>query len=48
VLPVVGGTGRFKGATGTVTVNEVPGTVRASNVYRLSYPADSRTVAARG
>jgi hypothetical protein len=37
--PVVGGTGRFAGARGTVTVGASSGTrPRASNVYRLTLP----------
>jgi hypothetical protein len=37
--PVVGGTGRFAGARGTVTVRPLSGTgSRASNVYRLTLP----------
>jgi hypothetical protein len=37
--PVVGGTGRFAGARGTVTVRPLSGAgQRASNVYRLTLP----------
>jgi hypothetical protein len=38
VMPVVAGTGQFKGATGTLTVKEIPHTGEFSNVYRLRYP----------
>ena len=37
VVPVVGGTGRFKGATGTLTAQAIPRTGESSNVYRLRY-----------
>jgi hypothetical protein len=38
VMPVVGGTGQFKGATGTLTAKEIPHTGEFSHVYRLRYP----------
>ena len=37
IAPVVGGTGRFKGATGTLTVTTIPHTGDSSSVYRLRY-----------
>jgi len=46
VLPVVGGTGAFRGVTGTLSIKDIDGGPRSSNIYRLRYPPDSRTVAA--
>ena len=37
VAPVVSGTGKFKGAKGTLTVKPIPHTGDSTNVYRLSY-----------
>jgi hypothetical protein len=38
VLPVIGGSGAYARARGTITVGPLPNG-RASNVYRLTYPA---------
>ena len=48
VAPVIGGTGAFKGATGTLTVVQFPRSPDFSNVYRLRYSSTSRAVASRG
>jgi hypothetical protein len=48
VVPVVGGTGQFKGAIGTLTVQAIPHSPDLSNVYRLSYSSARRAVASRG
>jgi hypothetical protein len=48
VAPVLGGTGKFKGATGTLTVVQLPRSPDFSNVYRLRYSSGSRAVASRG
>ncbi len=37
VLPVVGGTGLYAGAHGTLSVRDIPGGPRSTNVYRLHY-----------
>jgi hypothetical protein len=37
VMPVVSGTGTFKGATGTLTVQAIPRAGELSDVYRLHY-----------
>ena len=36
VFPITGGTGGFKGATGTVTIG--PGTATAANIYVVNVP----------
>jgi hypothetical protein len=36
MIPIVGGSGRYKGATGFLTIG--PGTKRAVNVYDLTLP----------
>jgi hypothetical protein len=36
VFPITGGTGGFKGATGTVTIG--PGTATAANIYAVNVP----------
>jgi hypothetical protein len=37
-IRVVGGTGRYKGATGTVTTRDLPDGHSASNIYHLRLP----------
>jgi hypothetical protein len=48
VMPVVGRTRTFKGATGTLTVTPIPRAGESSNVYRLRYSATARAVASHG
>ena len=36
MIPIVGGSGKFKGASGFVTIG--PGTKRALNTYELTIP----------
>jgi hypothetical protein len=38
VAPIVGGTGRYAHARGTITGNSTGGTLRSVNVYRLTLP----------
>ena len=45
IAPVVGGTGQFKGATGTLTVTTIPHREIPRSVYRLRYSGGASGVA---